>query len=367
MRIAALVTEAFGGHGGIALYNRDFLTALCELPGCGNVTALPRLVPEAVGTLPKGLDFRSQAAGSVGAYLQHWARLVMGPRRYDLVVCGHVNLLPLAEVVRRRHRAPLLLLIYGIDAWQPTGRRLSDWLAKRVDAVVSISDITRRRFAGWTKLSSETLYLLPNAIRIQDYGMGGKPADLEQRYAVQGKKVLLTLGRLSAAERYKGIDELLETLPDIIVNKPDIHYLIVGDGDDRARLQAKAAALGVGARVTFAGRIPEAEKADHYRLADVFVMAGRGEGFGFVFLEAMACGVPVVASKLDGSREAVRDGTLGLLADPDDRAELRDAILQALTQSKGIPAGLDYFDYTHFRCRLEKIIAPLVYGEGVDL
>ena len=134
------------------------------------------------------------------------------------------------------------------------------------------------------------------------------------------------------------------------------HYLIVGDGDDRPRLEAKAHALGLAGRVTFAGQIPDSEKPDHYRLADAFVMAGRGEGFGFVFLEAMACGTPVVASRIDGSREAVRNGELGLLADPDDPASLASAIRQALSQPRRIPDGLDYFAYPRFRARLADIV-----------
>ena len=97
-------------------------------------------------------------------------------------------------------------------------------------------------------------------------------------------------------------------LPALAADVPDVAYLIAGDGDDRARLEKKAAALGVADRVVFAGYVPEEEKADHYRLADAFVMPGRGEGFGIVYLEALACGVPVVASSLDASREAVRDG-----------------------------------------------------------
>jgi glycosyltransferase involved in cell wall biosynthesis len=85
---------------------------------------------------------------------------------------------------------------------------------------------------------------------------------------------------------------------------------------DRRCLQEKARSLGVHGRVVFAGYVPESEKADHYRLADAYVMPGRGEGFGIVYLEALACGVPVVASEVDGSREAVREGALGILVDP---------------------------------------------------
>src|SRR5262249_19742155 len=112
-------------------------------------------------------------------------------------------------------------------------------------------------------------------------------------------------------------------------------------------------------RVVFAGRVPEAEKADHYRLADVFVMPGRQEGFGFVFLEAMASGIPVVASNLDGSREAVLYGQLGELADPDDRQALKAAIRRALRRPRQIPDGLAFFSYENFRKRLENIVGSL--------
>ena len=139
-------------------------------------------------------------------------------------------------------------------------------------------------------------------------GIGPKPAQLIERYGLAGKTVLLTLGRLDARERQKGIDELIELMPSLVSTVPTLVFLIAGDGDDRPRLEAKVAEMGLRDRVKFAGRISEEEKADHYRLCDVYSMAGRQEGFGFVFLEALATGAPVVASELDGSRNAVLDG-----------------------------------------------------------
>src|SRR5438309_2543443 len=122
--------------------------------------------------------------------------------------------------------------------------------------------------------------------------------------------------------------------------------MIVGAGTDMGRLERKVQALGVAQHVRFTGLIAESEKDDYYRLADAYVMASRGEGFGFVLLEAMACGIPVVASELDGGREAVRDGQLGLLIDPVDRDALRHAILEALARPKGIvPPGLEHFSF----------------------
>jgi len=121
-----------------------------------------------------------------------------------------------------------------------------------------------------------------------------------------GKTVVMTLGRLSASESYKGriykgIDEVLEAIPELTEEIVDVVYLVVRDGSDRRRLEEKAKSLGLTKHVVFTGYVPESEKVDHYRLADVFVMPSRVEGFGSVFLEAMACGVPVVASKADAS------------------------------------------------------------------
>ena len=116
---------------------------------------------------------------------------------------------------------------------------------------------------------------------------------------------------------------------------PDLVYLIAGDGDDRSRLESKTRALGLDSHVVFAGYITEEEKAAHYRLADAFVMPGHGEGFGIVYLEAMACGITVVASKADASREAVCNGELGIFVDPKNPEELRDGILNLLAQPRG--------------------------------
>jgi len=179
------------------------------------------------------------------------------------------------------------------------------------------------------------------------------------RYGLHGRKIIMTLARLPSFERYKGVDEVLEIMPSLIGAEPTLSYLVVGDGDDRSRLHAKARALGLEQRVVFAGLIDEKDKADHFRLADAFVMPGRGEGFGFVFLEALACGIPAVGSLVDGSREALRDGELGELVDPSSPHSIRAGIVRALAKPKGIPEGLDYFSWPHFRLRLAAAVNSL--------
>jgi glycosyltransferase involved in cell wall biosynthesis len=141
-----------------------------------------------------------------------------------------------------------------------------------------------------------------------------------------------------------------------------VTYLIAGKGPDRSRLESKAERLGVRDRVVFTGFVPEEEKADYYRLADRYVMPSRGEGFGLVLLEAMACGIPVVASTADGSREAVLNGRLGLTVDPNDP----DAVARSILVSRDALPAPDpeqlrrYFGPEAFNERLHSIFSALL-------
>ena len=165
---------------------------------------------------------------------------------------------------------------------------------------------------------------------------------------------------MSSDERAKGFDEIIELMPRLGELEPEIAYIAVGDGDDRPRLQAKAQKLGVTDRVLFVGRVSEAEKQDYYRLADAYVMPSVWEGFGFVVLEALACGLPVVASSADGTQEAVRNGELGSVVDPKDPAALLAAIIDALRRPKRIPDGLSYFSFDNFASRLHGALCRVI-------
>jgi glycosyltransferase involved in cell wall biosynthesis len=144
----------------------------------------------------------------------------------------------------------------------------------------------------------------------------------------------MTAGRLASTERFKGFDEVILAMPRLLAHFPALKYLIVGDGSDRARLNALVESLGLAAHVVFTGRISEAEKVAHYNLADAYVMPSIGEGFGIVLIEAAACGVPVVGSQEDGSQEALLAGRLGRLVDPRDP----DALVQAIAETLEAPA-----------------------------
>ena len=336
MNVLFLVTDAYGGHGGIALFNRE----LCAALDTERITVIPRVIRGEIRDVPPHVTFVAAAANGKIAYM----RAVAAARRAkpDLVICGHINLLPLAF-------GNPLLVVHGIEAWKRRRAPL-----EKCRGIVSVSTLTRDRLVGWSGYAGPT-YVLPNAVHLEDYGIREKRPDLTERYGLDGKRVLLTVGRLDSAERSKGFDEVMAVLREL---PEDVVYLIAGGGNDRTRLQQRAMDLGVSARVRFTGLFPDAEKRDLYNLADAYVMPSRGEGFGFVFLEAMACGVPVIGSKLDGGREALLDGKLGLLVDPTNPAELRAAILETLARGeRRIPEGLDYFSFGKFVERSRAILS----------
>jgi len=350
MRILFLCTDAYGGFGGIALYNRDLAQALAADPRCEEIVMLPRVIRGQLEPLPDKVRFVAAAAAGPAAYLREVVRQRRW-ERYDLVICGHVNLLPLARMIV----ADPLLLTYGIEAWKPLRDPFSNRIVQRCRAVVTISEITCSRFVAWSHYKGPA-HLLPNAIDLGLYGMGERRPDLAARYGLEGKRVLLTVGRIVAAERYKGFDEVLSVMPRLLERHPDLIYLIAGGGNDLPRLRRKAADMGISGQVVFTGSFPEEEKRDLYNLADVYVMPSRGEGFGFVFLEALACGVPAVGSRHDGGREALRFGQMGALVDPTSAAEIEEAIDNALTLPKAIPPGLEHFSVPRFTERVRELL-----------
>ena len=261
MRILALITDAYGGHGGIAVYNRDFLRALCENPDTTEVVAIPRLIVQEQESLPDKLTHVTSGIGGKIAYLKTVFSEARSRGPFDLIVCGHLNILPLALLLRRLLKLPVLLQIHGIDAWKRAPKWLPLSLFSKVDGITSISNVTAKRFREWSKVPDEICHDLPNAIHADDYGPGPKPPELARRYGITDQKVLMTFGRLVSRERGKGFDEVLEVLPDLLQLHSDLKYLIAGTGPDRGRLESKSRELGVSDNVIFTGFVEESEKS----------------------------------------------------------------------------------------------------------
>jgi glycosyltransferase involved in cell wall biosynthesis len=354
--VLALVTDAYGGTGGIAQYNRDFLESIAAHPTIDEVVVVPRVIARELQPLPAKVKHLAARAGSKLKFLRTVASLSQSTGAFDLVVCGHVNLLPAAWLAARRMKARLLVVCYGLEVWNP-GNWPKRYMLHRTDAIVAISAFTVKRLREWAVIAGDRISLVPNAIDLSAYTPGDGDEQLRRKLGLDSGPILLTLGRMDAAERAKGFDEVLEVLPSLLEDFPTLTYCLAGDGTDRARLEQKAQKLGVREQTVFTGYVPEEQKLDLYRLADLFVMPSRLEGFGYVFLEALATGIPVVASSVDGSREAVRGGAWGSLADPNNRDEVLNAIRSGLTNPK-IPerSELEYFSVQRFRDRVWKAL-----------
>ena len=259
-------------------------------------------------------------------------------------------------------RAPYLVPLYGIEVWRPL-----EWDRRRALAHAAV------RFAISAYTLERARPFCPELVgtQILPLALEDRPAEGLVDAALVGRAgrgFLLIVGRMATTERYKGHDQLLEALPRVLELCPNARLVVAGEGDDRPRLEEKAAYLGLGGAVTFAGFTSEATLAELYRRCAAFVMPSRGEGFGLVYLEAMRAARPVVAARGSAAEEIVVDGETGLLVDPDDRERLARALARLLRDAGGARrmgwAGRERWEkelgLDRFRERLEPLLERLV-------
>jgi phosphatidyl-myo-inositol dimannoside synthase len=301
----ALVTDAFGGRGGIAQYNRDLLGALANAGAVSSITVLPRLAPDPV-EMPTGITQERPRRDRV-RYAVAALRAALTTRP-DLIFCGHLYMAPLCALIARLARAKLIVQMHGIEAW-PRPSRLHRAAVEAADLVLCVSRFTRASVLGWAAIAPERLVVLPNTVGAAF--MPGDGSALQAAWGLQDKRVLLTVGRMDSRERYKGHDRVIDAIPELVSAGHDVMYLVVGEGDDRERLELRARNRGAADRVRFIGSVEMSGLIENYRAADLFVMPSTGEGFGIAFLEAMASGTPALGLDVGGARDALADGELG--------------------------------------------------------
>jgi phosphatidyl-myo-inositol dimannoside synthase len=178
---------------------------------------------------------------------------------------------------------------------------------------------------------------------------------LRAAWGVERKRVLLAVERTAACERYQGHDRVIAAIPELVRGGHNVFYVIIGKGDDRGRLEQLARKAGVADRVRFLGAVGDQQLAQAYRMADLFVMPSTGEGFGIVFLEAMASGTPALGLDAAGARDALANGELGtVIAEGDD---FPAAVARLLEAPRPDPVALskavrDRFGPAAFRAQL---------------
>jgi phosphatidylinositol alpha-1,6-mannosyltransferase len=242
--------------------------------------------------------------------------------RPNAVLSGHIVTAPAAWAIRRALGPRAVQYLYADEA--RTMPRLCGFALRNASAVVVVS-----RHAGALAHAAGTeksrIHRIPPGV---DLPVEAAPATRADR------PTLLTVARLE--DEYKGHDVILRALPLIKRHVPDIRWMVLGDGSLRARLQRQAADEGLEGNACFLGGVSDAERDYWYRTAHVFVMPSRlppregGEGFGIVYLEAGARGLPVVAGNVGGALDAVVHGETGVLVDPTDPSAVATAAVELL-------------------------------------
>jgi phosphatidylinositol alpha-1,6-mannosyltransferase len=323
--ILTLQTTTFGAFGGIPTYNRLICRVLNEITDGDKCDVL--IVTDRAFDLERpSIEFSNLRLQAFDhnrvALTQRLARLAL-TQKFDLALIGHVNYAPLGWLLKRlQPHMRYAVILYGIEAWQqlPLLRRRA---LQQADFMISISEYTKRRAVEANVLTAHRVHLLPNALEWTNV----KPASAVTQVPATAGTRLLSVCRLEQAEQYKGVDNVIEALPEIAKRVRDVDYVVIGGGTDLARHKKLAQEIGVAERVHFLGFLEDKALNAYYRDCDVFVLPSAGEGFGFVFLEAMKYGKPVVAANSGGAPEVVQDGITGTLVEYGNKEQLTQTLV----------------------------------------
>lgn len=317
-----LLTPSQGLGGGI-----ERVGEAIEGAWSGQLKRVDLFTNEAV--MPKASGLRRQAEFSVrvARAVAHW--------RPSHVFCLHLGLLPPAAMASQLYRVPVSLMAQGTETWSP----MPYWqrqLVARCARLIAISEFSAHWLSRRAGVGRERVDVLPLAIN--------------RRFAEQATrltpitpaKTFITVARVAREHRYKGHHDIANALPAVLAQEPSARWVVVGTGDDLPSLEQRLEDLGVRRAVRLASAVSDERLAELYSVAVAHVLPSIadpeadppiGEGFGLVYAEAGACGVPSIASAAGGGAlDYVRDGETGLLVPPRDRLALVAAVLRVLRE-----------------------------------
>lgn len=244
-----------------------------------------------------------------------------------LVFALHPHMAPIVSLMGLRCRNfRSVVFTHGVEVWQPLGR-LRGAALRRADLVLGPSADTVQHLVSEQTVSPEKIQRLPWGLdpefeaRVASVAPVAPPPEFPR-----SGRTILAVGRWDSSEKYKGADTLIEALPRVLKAAPDAALVFVGDGNDRPRLEKLARDLQVSNHVYFLRGLAPEQLSACYANCGVFALPSSGEGFGMVFLEAMAYGKPVIGGAHGGILDIVDDGKMGLLVPHGDVDRLAEAI-----------------------------------------
>ena len=322
------VFPELSGIGGIQQVSRQMAAVLAEAARERNLTCELFGLNDARGRGsfqegPHAYEFTGYARNKTSLFL----RLLRLIPRIECLYLGHVNLAPLAWLLQRvRPSMSYWVVAHGVEVWQPLPffRRLA---LRGARGIFSVSADTARMIVAFQNLPARKVLLLPPAL---DPAFVQAACDPNVPALPTRGRFLLTVGRLISSEPGKGVDSVIRVLPDLLKSFPDLFYVVVGEGDLRPKLEKLAGESPARDRILLLGKLTLEQLKHCYSRCDIFVMPSRQEGFGLVFLEAMALGKPVIGACVGGIPEIVKNGVTGFLVVPDDPRMLALRLTQLL-------------------------------------
>ena len=279
----------------------------------------------------------------------------------DIIILSHVNLALFGLVIKILNpRSKVWLIAHGVEVWRPLTLIKKIFVRRYCDKILCVSNFTKIQMMGWHKSDPEKCVVLNNAL--DPYGKlpldFSKPEYLMNRYSLTpSNKVIFTLTRLASSEQYKGYEQVIIAISHLKYKFPEIKYILSGQSDisEETRIRELISLYRVDEQVILTGFVTEKELADYFLLADLFVLPSKKEGFGIVFIEALACGLPVICGNADGSIDAIRGGELGTAINVSDQGELEEAIIKylerpltVLTRKELQDQCVLHFDESHY-------------------
>ncbi|MDP2923981.1 MAG: glycosyltransferase [Candidatus Omnitrophota bacterium] len=357
MKTLFLVTDLANNKGGIQVFNNHLIKALAEL---GNSLSVVSLNDN------KNRGFR-KAVFVINALRQVFTF------KPQFILCGHINFSFFCLLLNKIFKIPYFTIAHGIEAWRLKG--LKKIGLQHSLKVLSVSRFTKNEILKQLpNYLEKNIFVLPNTFNAQKFSPQPKSAYLMNKLSIKADdKIILTVARLSKQEKYKGYDLVIMAMKEIVKEIPNAKYIIVGSGSDEERIKALISDNNLEDKVILNGFIPHEEIVDYYNLCDVFVLPSSGEGFGIVFLEALACGKPVIAGNIDGSGDALLDGDIGFLVNPHNLSEIKAAIIKILKRevSERLLDGLylrtrvlEFFSFDKFKERVSEIISAKVISSN---
>lgn len=361
-----LTLRVFSATGGIEKVCRVFGKALMDIAG---ITNGMKVKVFSVYDTQKDVDTKyipeSNFAGFGKAKLKFVISALWQSMKQDTIIVSHINILSVGYIAKFFFpKKRLILFAHGIEVWaQLSGVRKK--MLSRCDNILAVSQFTKDRLIEQCNVPDEKIIVLNNCLDpyLPPPLTYGKDENLMQRYRLAKNDIILfTLTRLSSKELYKGYDHVLYSMKQLKAKFPSLKYIIAGryDAAEKKRLDAIIEQCYLQGQVVFTGYIPDEELAAHFSLADVYIMPSKKEGFGIVFIEAMYYGLPVIAGNKDGSADALVNGKLGMLVDPDNKKEIEMALEKIiLNKSLYQPDKIlldEFFSYTAYKQKCAVIL-----------